>query len=106
MMLLDSKMPVRPSGLKAAGTVPKGCADKNAHVYVDTIEAGGDRRFPDPGIGQVGEDAQVGHRAHHVSPNGRISTLNDQALRSCCRTCQTSSAIAAALMKKLSGRSG
>jgi hypothetical protein len=30
MMLLDSKMPVVPSGLKAAGTVPKGCANRNA----------------------------------------------------------------------------
>src|SRR5258708_26888755 len=34
MMLLDSKMPVVPSGLKAAGTVPKGCADRNASVLI------------------------------------------------------------------------
>jgi hypothetical protein len=34
MMLLDSKMPVMPSGLKAAGTVPKGWADRNASVLI------------------------------------------------------------------------
>ena len=32
MMLLDSKMPILPSGLNAAGTVPNGCASINASV--------------------------------------------------------------------------
>src|ERR1700722_3015420 len=30
MMLFDSKMPIVPSGLKAAGTVPNGCASVKA----------------------------------------------------------------------------
>src|SRR5262249_7566372 len=32
MMLFDSKMPVLPSGLNAAGTAPKGCASRKALV--------------------------------------------------------------------------
>jgi hypothetical protein len=32
MMLFDSKMPTAPSGLNAAGTVPNGCASRNACV--------------------------------------------------------------------------
>src|SRR6266436_2319948 len=32
MMLFDSKMPILPSGLKAAGTVPNGCASMKAVV--------------------------------------------------------------------------
>ena len=43
---------------------------------------------------------------HQLSPNGRTSTRNDQAERSCMATCQISSAIAAGRMKKSSLRSG
>src|ERR1700677_18781 len=32
MMLFDSKMPIAPSGLKAAGTVPNGCASMKVRV--------------------------------------------------------------------------
>ena len=45
-------------------------------------------------------------RAHHFSAKGRTSTRKDQAERSWCATCQTSSAIAAGWMKKASGASG
>jgi len=44
-------------------------------------------------------------RRYQASPNGRNSTLNDQAQRSWCATCQISSAIAAGWMKKSSGLS-
>src|SRR4029077_6902898 len=33
MMLFDSKMPMMPSGLNAAGTVPNGCASRKALVF-------------------------------------------------------------------------
>src|SRR4029453_4286068 len=33
MMLFDSKMPMMPSGLNAAGTVPNGCASRKARVF-------------------------------------------------------------------------
>src|SRR5262245_21458352 len=53
-----------------------------ADLEVDAAKSGGDGRLPDARVGQVGEDAQVRHGLYHFSPNGRISTLNDQALGS------------------------
>src|SRR5436190_7565779 len=48
----------------------------------------------------------VGDRPHQLSLKGRSSTLNDQAERSWCATCQISSAIAVGRMKKSSGALG
>jgi hypothetical protein len=135
MMLFDSKMPTRPSGLNAAGTVPNGWAARKESVLnncsplnpmrptrlapsaisgatsesgrvdipepvlqlprqaapnldVDTADARGDRRLPNPWVRQIREDAELSHERllpiadHQVSTKGRISTLNDHALRS------------------------
>jgi hypothetical protein len=37
-MLFDSKIPIRPSGLNAAGTVPKGWAFRKALEQPPTLE--------------------------------------------------------------------
>ena len=37
-MLLDSNTPISPPGLNAAGTVPNGCARKNASVLYSVPE--------------------------------------------------------------------
>jgi hypothetical protein len=37
MMLLDSKMPIFPSGPKAAGTLPNGCASS---IGLEELRAG------------------------------------------------------------------
>lgn len=58
------------------------------NLDVDTADARGDRRLPNPRVRQIREDAELSHvrllpiADHQVSPKGRISTLNDHALRS------------------------
>src|SRR5256885_3619913 len=148
-MLFDSKMPILPSGLKAAGTAPKGCASRKALVLwrrvperptfptctsedsaSSVLESGRASKSHSQEASSFGEtprtSTSIPHRraaivafhtrglgkyekirssliippewgcpafsrfgrsspsvtVHHVSPNGRSSTLKDQAHRS------------------------